>query len=73
MLRSGTPGASANSADGQKRHLVLKSAHPSPLSASRGFFGNGHFTQSNAWLQERYGADGGIDWKSLGESAAPAA
>ncbi|EJT46771.1 uracil DNA N-glycosylase [Trichosporon asahii var. asahii CBS 8904] len=52
-----------------KRHLVLKSAHPSPLSASRGFFGNGHFVKSNAWLQERYGADGGIDWKSLGEPA----
>lgn len=48
---------------------MLKSAHPSPLSASRGFFGNGHFVKSNAWLQERYGADGGIDWKSLGEPA----
>lgn len=50
----------------QKRHLVLKSAHPSPLSASRGFFGNDHFKKSNEWLRERYGAGGGIDWKSLG-------
>jgi uracil-DNA glycosylase len=41
-------------------HLVLKSVHPSPLSASRGFFGNGHFTKANEWLQERYGSK--IDW-----------
>ena len=33
------------------RHLVLTSAHPSPLSASRGFFGNHHFTRANQWLQ----------------------
>lgn len=32
------------------RHLVLKSAHPSPLSAHRGFFGNKHFSQANAYL-----------------------
>lgn len=32
------------------RHLVLSSAHPSPLSASRGFFGNHHFSCANAWL-----------------------
>ena len=33
------------------RHLVLTSAHPSPLSAARGFFGNHHFTRTNQWLQ----------------------
>ena len=33
------------------RHLVLQSPHPSPLSAHRGFFGNHHFSQANAWLQ----------------------
>ncbi|CAK9786596.1 uracil-DNA glycosylase [Cutaneotrichosporon oleaginosum] len=49
-----------------KRHHVLKSAHPSPLSASRGFFGNNHFTKANEWLQERYTVEGVIDWKSLG-------
>ncbi|KIR79561.1 uracil-DNA glycosylase [Cryptococcus gattii E566] len=49
-----------------KKHLLLKSAHPSPLSASRGFFGNGHFKKANVWLEERYGAGGGIDWKSFG-------
>ena len=31
-------------------HLVLESAHPSPLSAYRGFFGNGHFKKTNDFL-----------------------
>lgn len=35
------------------RHLVLCAAHPSPLSASRGFFGCGHFSRVNAWLAAR--------------------
>ena len=34
------------------RHLVLTSPHPSPLSAHRGFFGNGHFSKTNAYLQQ---------------------
>lgn len=34
------------------RHLVLTSPHPSPLSAHRGFFGNHHFTRTNAYLAE---------------------
>ena len=33
-----------------QRNLVLKSAHPSPLSAYRGFFGNKHFSQANNYL-----------------------
>lgn len=32
------------------KHLVLKSAHPSPLSAHRGFLGNRHFSTTNAYL-----------------------
>ncbi len=32
------------------KHLVLTSPHPSPLSAHRGFFGNKHFSQTNAYL-----------------------
>jgi uracil-DNA glycosylase len=32
------------------RHLILEAAHPSPLSAQRGFFGCGHFSQANAYL-----------------------
>ena len=32
------------------RHLILRSAHPSPLSAYRGFFGSKPFSQTNAYL-----------------------
>lgn len=35
------------------RHLVLEAAHPSPLSAHAGFFGCGHFSQANRYLQAR--------------------
>ncbi len=35
------------------KHLVLASAHPSPFSADRGFFGNRHFSQTNAYLTAR--------------------
>jgi uracil-DNA glycosylase len=44
----------------EKKHLVLKSAHPSPLSAKNGFFGNHHFSKANAWLM-KHGIDP-IDW-----------
>lgn len=33
------------------RHCVLTAAHPSPLSARRGFFGCQHFSRANAWLE----------------------
>lgn len=33
-----------------KKHLVLKTVHPSPLSANRGFFGCRHFSQTNTYL-----------------------
>ncbi len=42
------------------RHLVLKAAHPSPLSAHNGFLGCRHFSKTNAFLQERGMAP--IDW-----------
>lgn len=35
-----------------KKHLILKSVHPSPLSAHRGFFGNQQFSSANAYLQQ---------------------
>lgn len=35
-----------------KKHLILKSVHPSPLSASRGFFGNKQFSTTNRYLEE---------------------
>ncbi|WP_312936079.1 uracil-DNA glycosylase [Pseudomonas sp.] len=38
--------------DGTK-HLVLKSVHPSPLSAYRGFIGCGHFSRANGFLEQR--------------------
>ncbi len=34
------------------RHLVLQAAHPSPLSAFRGFFGCGHFVKANEFLRQ---------------------
>ena len=34
----------------RNKHLVLTSAHPSPLSAYQGFFSNKHFSQANAYL-----------------------
>ena len=37
----------------RSRHMVLTSPHPSPLSAYRGFFGNHHFSQANAYLSSR--------------------
>ncbi|SFB73205.1 uracil-DNA glycosylase [Flexibacter flexilis DSM 6793] len=33
------------------KHLILKSVHPSPLSAERGFYGNHHFSRTNEYLQ----------------------
>ena len=35
----------------RNRHFVMESAHPSPLSAHRGFIGCGHFGAANRWLQ----------------------
>jgi len=42
------------------KHKLLSSAHPSPFAAHRGFFGNKHFSQTNAYL-EKTGASP-IDW-----------
>ena len=44
----------------RSRHLVLSSAHPSPLSAYNGFFGNHHFSLANKWLFEH--GESQIDW-----------
>ena len=37
----------------RRKHLVLESPHPSPLSAYRGFFGCKHFSKANDWLQQQ--------------------
>jgi uracil-DNA glycosylase len=42
------------------RHLVLTSAHPSPLSAHSGFFGSKPFSKTNAFLEAN--GRGAIDW-----------
>ena len=42
-------------------HLVLESAHPSPLSAYNGFFGNGHFKKVNEFLKKNGMTE--IDWQ----------
>jgi len=44
----------------RRKHLVLESVHPSPLSAHRGFLGNGHFKKANAYLEEH--GKLAIDW-----------
>ena len=44
----------------RNKHLVLMSAHPSPFSADRGFFGCRHFSKANAYLKSK-GKDE-IDW-----------
>ncbi|WP_066965264.1 uracil-DNA glycosylase [Microbulbifer sp. Q7] len=43
-----------------RKHLVLRGPHPSPLSAHRGFFGTRPFSRANAYLQERGQAP--INW-----------
>ena len=45
----------------RQKHLVLESVHPSPLSASRGFFGNKHFSKCNNYLTQNGIAP--IDWR----------
>lgn len=42
------------------KHLVLCTAHPSPLSAYRGFFGSAHFSRTNKFLKDKNLAP--IDW-----------
>jgi uracil-DNA glycosylase len=48
----------------RQRHLVLQSPHPSPLSVSRGFYGNHHFTKINEYLRTHDKTV--IDWQLSG-------
>lgn len=50
----------AESVDG-RRHLVIKTSHPSPYSADRGFFGSRPFSRANAFLEKN--GRGTIDWQ----------
>lgn len=51
FLLWGAPAGRKSALIDSSRHLVLQSAHPSPLSAYRGFFGNHHFTLCNDYLK----------------------
>jgi uracil-DNA glycosylase len=53
--------AFVDSVDKGGRHLVLKSPHPSPLSAHNGFFGSRPFSKANAFLAEHNPPP--IDWQ----------
>jgi uracil-DNA glycosylase len=45
----------------RSKHEVLMSAHPSPFSVERGFFGNGHFIKTNEYLKKHGMTE--IDWR----------
>ena len=45
-----------------KKHLILKTSHPSPLSSYRGFFGCKHFSKANAYLKQFHRKE--INWKT---------
>lgn len=49
------------------KHCILRSVHPSPLSAARGFFECKHFIKANEWLRNRYGVEGEVDWDCLAD------
>ena len=52
FLLWGTPARRKASMIDRTRHLILEAPHPSPLSASRGFFGCLHFSACNNYLQQ---------------------
>ena len=60
LLWGAAAGRKAAMIDGQ-RHLILRSPHPSPLSAHRGFFGCRHFSQTNRYLSAR--GEPEINWE----------
>ena len=62
FLAWGTPAGKRVAKVNKERHWVLMSVHPSPLSASRGWFECGHFRKTNEWLVKKYGEGAEIDW-----------
>ena len=63
FLLWGTPAQKKCAQIDEKRHLVLRAPHPSPLSSYRGFFGCRHFSKANTYLRGR--GEGEIDWGIL--------
>lgn len=60
FLLWGAPAQAKRPLIDESRHLVIASAHPSPLSARRGFFGSKPFSRANAWLEAQ--GERAIDW-----------
>lgn len=56
----GSPAQKKASVVDEKKHLILKSVHPSPLSVYRGFVGSKPFSQANAYLKSKGKEE--IDW-----------
>lgn len=61
FLLWGSPARAKKAMLNNPRHLVLEAPHPSPLSAYRGFFGCGHFSKTNQFLEAHGIAP--IDWQ----------
>jgi len=61
FLLWGTPAQRKGQLINPNRHHVLKTVHPSPLSANRGFFGCQHFSRTNQLLQQMGKSE--IDWR----------
>ncbi|MDR2042964.1 MAG: uracil-DNA glycosylase [Clostridium sp.] len=61
FLLWGRPAQQKKSMLHNPRHLILEAAHPSPLSAYRGFFGCKHFSRTNDFLKTH--GESGIDWQ----------
>mgnify|MGYP002785123297 CR=1 FL=1 len=57
----GAPAQKKAAAVDTKKHFILKSVHPSPLSSYRGFFGSKPFSQTNEFLKAKGMKE--IDWK----------
>lgn len=61
FLLWGSPARQKKKLINARKHFILESAHPSPLSAYRGFFGCRHFIQCNQFLQQHHHME--IDWR----------
>lgn len=59
----GNHGKSKASLIDARKHCILQSAHPSPFSARKGFFGNNHFSDANAYLAQHGRPT--INWSAL--------
>jgi len=57
----GSPARNKGKNIDRRKHYVLETVHPSPLSAYRGFFGCKHFSKANRYLSEN--GIGEIDWR----------